>query len=153
MCISECSYNFEQPFINYIGFGRPLPRRWAGAALMLGRRRRRWADIESALARRREFDVYYITTVAQLWPIPAGTGPTLYRCWQVFCVCRDAGSYSTRSVWCIYRHVLLAQFSLYVHKGGLKPDSFHFYIPAYFMTSVPCQSFFAGSELGQNWQL
>ena len=22
---------------------------------------------------------------------------------------------------------LLAQFSLYVHKGGLKPDSFHFY--------------------------
>ena len=22
--------------------------------------------------------------------------------------------------------VLLAQFSLYVHKGGLKPDSFHF---------------------------
>ena len=23
--------------------------------------------------------------------------------------------------------VLLAQFSLYVHKGGLKPDSFHFY--------------------------
>ena len=28
-----------------------------------------------------------------------------------------------------YHHpqeVLLAQFSLYVHKGGLKPDSFHF---------------------------
>ena len=24
------------------------------------------------------------------------------------------------------REVLLAQFSLYVHKGGLKPDSFHF---------------------------
>ena len=24
--------------------------------------------------------------------------------------------------------VLLAQFSLYVHKSGLKPDSFHFYI-------------------------
>ena len=23
---------------------------------------------------------------------------------------------------------LLAQFSLYVHKGGLKPDSFHLYI-------------------------
>ena len=24
---------------------------------------------------------------------------------------------------------LLAQFSLYVHKGGLKPDSFHFILP------------------------
>ena len=27
--------------------------------------------------------------------------------------------------------VLLAQFSLYVHKGGLKPDSFHFLAPSY----------------------
>ena len=27
------------------------------------------------------------------------------------------------------QEVLLAQFSLYVHKGGLKPDSFHFYDP------------------------
>ena len=26
-----------------------------------------------------------------------------------------------------YYHFLLAQFSLYVHKGGLRPDSFHFY--------------------------
>ena len=26
------------------------------------------------------------------------------------------------------REVVLAQFSLYVHKGGLKPDSFHFII-------------------------
>ena len=26
------------------------------------------------------------------------------------------------------QEVLLAQFSLYVHKGGLKPDSFHFYV-------------------------
>ena len=25
------------------------------------------------------------------------------------------------------QEVLLARFSLYVHKGGLKPDSFHFY--------------------------
>ena len=27
------------------------------------------------------------------------------------------------------QEVLLAQFSLYVHKGGLKPDSFHFHTP------------------------
>ena len=26
------------------------------------------------------------------------------------------------------QEVLLAQFSLYVHKGGLKPDSFHFFV-------------------------
>ena len=26
------------------------------------------------------------------------------------------------------------------------------YIPAYFMTKVPCHSLFAGLELGQNWQ-
>ena len=26
------------------------------------------------------------------------------------------------------QEVLLAQFSLYVHKGGLKPDSFHFFL-------------------------
>ena len=31
-----------------------------------------------------------------------------------------------------HRDVLLAQFSLYVHKGGLKPDSFYFiYQPRY----------------------
>ena len=29
------------------------------------------------------------------------------------------------------QEVLLAQFSLYVHKGGLKPDSFPFYIRKY----------------------
>ena len=28
------------------------------------------------------------------------------------------------------QEVLLAQFSLYVHKGGLKPDSFHFLQPS-----------------------
>ena len=39
------------------------------------------------------------------------------------CVWRTVSSQS-------YHHpqeVLLAQFSLYVHKGGLKPDSFHFF--------------------------
>ena len=35
--------------------------------------------------------------------------------------------------------VLLAQFSLYVHKGGLKPDSFHFFIGK---TGVFCQVIF-----------
>ena len=27
-----------------------------------------------------------------------------------------------------HQEVLLAQFSLYVHKGGLKPDTFHLYV-------------------------
>ena len=32
------------------------------------------------------------------------------------------------------QEVLLAQFSLYVHKGGLKPDSFYFISSVYFMS-------------------
>ena len=38
------------------------------------------------------------------------------------CVWRSVSSQSSRHL----REVLLAQFSLYVHKGGIKPDSFHF---------------------------
>ena len=38
------------------------------------------------------------------------------------CVWRTASSQSSHHP----QEVLLAQFSLYVHKGGLKPDSFHF---------------------------
>ena len=37
------------------------------------------------------------------------------------CVWRTVSSQSSH-----HPQVLLAQFSLYVHKGGLKPDSFHF---------------------------
>ena len=40
------------------------------------------------------------------------------------CVWRTVSSQSSHHP----QEVLLAQFSLYVHKGGLKPDSFHFYI-------------------------
>ena len=39
------------------------------------------------------------------------------------CVCRTVSSQSSHHP----QEILLAQFSLYVHKGGLKPDSFHFY--------------------------
>ena len=39
------------------------------------------------------------------------------------CVCRTVSSHSFHHP----QEVLLAQFSLYVHKGGLKPDSFHLY--------------------------
>ena len=38
------------------------------------------------------------------------------------CVRRTVSSQSSHHP----QEVLLAQFSLYVHKGGLKPDSFHF---------------------------
>ena len=41
------------------------------------------------------------------------------------------------------QEVLLAQFSLYVHKGGLKPDSFHFIsftILKYTLTWITCFS-------------
>ena len=39
------------------------------------------------------------------------------------CVWRTVSSQSSHHT----QEVLLAQFSLYVHKGGLKPDSFHFF--------------------------
>ena len=39
------------------------------------------------------------------------------------CVWRTVSSQSSHHP----QEVLLAQFSLYVHQGGLKPDSFHFY--------------------------
>ena len=42
------------------------------------------------------------------------------------CVWRTVSSQSSHHP----QEVLLAQFSLYVHKGGLKPDSFHFYFSA-----------------------
>ena len=38
------------------------------------------------------------------------------------CVWRTVSSQSSHHL----QEVLLAQFSLYVHRGGLKPDSFHF---------------------------
>ena len=41
------------------------------------------------------------------------------------CVWRTVSSQSSHHP----QEVLLAQFSLYVHKGGLKPDSFYFFIP------------------------
>ena len=40
------------------------------------------------------------------------------------CVWRTVSSHSSHHP----QEVLLAQFSLYVHKGGLKPDSFHLFI-------------------------
>ena len=54
---------------------------------------------------------------------------------EVACSARQGSNFES----CVWRtvssqsfhhpqEVLLAQFSLYVHKGGLKPDSFHFLI-------------------------
>ena len=53
------------------------------------------------------------------------------------CVWRRVSSQSSHHP----QEVLLAQFSLYVHKGGLKPDSFHFdnvknYLRSIFSDSV-----------------
>ena len=49
------------------------------------------------------------------------------------CVWRTVSSQSSHQP----QEVLLAQFSLYVHKGGLKPDSFHFiyYHPRFFLVN------------------
>ena len=45
------------------------------------------------------------------------------------CVWRTVSSQSSHHP----QEVLLAQFSLYVHKGGLKPDSFHFFLGTCFL--------------------
>ena len=47
------------------------------------------------------------------------------------CVWRTVSSQSSHHP----QEVLLAQFSLYVHKGGLKPDSFHFHTRSAFQLS------------------
>ena len=49
------------------------------------------------------------------------------------CVWRTVSSQSSHHP----QMVLLAQFSLYVHKGGLKPDSFHFLQSARYTLSYP----------------
>ena len=68
------------------------------------------------------------------------------------CVWRTVSSQSSHHP----QEVLLAQFSLYVHKGGLKPDSFHFicslvrllvHFPLYSQTMTIC--YFTYSSL--NW--
>ena len=47
------------------------------------------------------------------------------------CVWRTVSSQSSHHP----QEVLLAQFSLYVHKGGLKPDSFHFFLHVFSLCS------------------
>ena len=49
------------------------------------------------------------------------------------CVWRTVSSQSSHHP----QEVLLAQFSLYVHKGGLKPDSFHFICEPFLTHSTP----------------
>ena len=76
------------------------------------------------------------------------------------CVWRTVSSHSSHHP----QEVLLAQFSLYVHKGGLKPDSFHFILqltrvasglthPRTLseMTQYYTKSVDIGSALGHHW--
>ena len=48
------------------------------------------------------------------------------------CVWRTVSSQSSHHP----QEVLLARFSLYVHKGGLKPDSFHFWLKTPYITKI-----------------
>ena len=61
------------------------------------------------------------------------------------CVWRTVSSHSSHHP----QEVLLAQFSLYVHKGGLKPDSFHFIFSS--TTSRELRQQFAACS-GWRWQ-
>ena len=51
------------------------------------------------------------------------------------CVWKTVSSHSSHQP----QEVLLAQFSLYVHKGGLKPDSFHFISKVVYIRLQVCQ--------------
>ena len=53
------------------------------------------------------------------------------------CVWRTVSSQSSHHP----QEVLLAQFSLYVHKGGLKPDSFHFFVSPELSSLSPTLAF------------
>ena len=64
------------------------------------------------------------------------------------CVWRTVSSQSSHHP----QEVLLAQFSLYVHKGGLKPDSFHFILHAINLccTIIVGPSYTMSSQLESN---
>ena len=62
------------------------------------------------------------------------------------CVWRTVSSQSSHQP----QEVLLAQFSLYVHKGGLKPGSFHFFVLQH--RKAPAQCFLsAGGRRAFVW--
>ena len=63
------------------------------------------------------------------------------------CVWRTVSSQSSHHP----QEVLLAQFSLYVHKGGLKPDSFHFLLCV--LHTVQPSHFVYGQLGSSTWQL
>ena len=71
------------------------------------------------------------------------------------CVWRTVSSQSSHHP----QEVLLAQFSLYVHKGGLKPDSFHFLFDAvasvnvYLPAGKDKANFFARGAVGGSKQI
>ena len=64
------------------------------------------------------------------------------------CVWRTVSSQSSHHP----QEVLLAQFSLYVHKGGLKPDSFHFYFGAGIVNSY-YMFFLRNTDLNINFNI
>ena len=63
------------------------------------------------------------------------------------CVWRTVSSQSSHHP----QEVLLAQFSLYVHKGGLKPDSFHFCLLIAFLFACPAPPRESGCYAASGW--
>ena len=97
--------------------------------LLLAQRQRRWLIIKTTLGQPLVFAGWRIISMVSI------VGSLRDR--EVACSASDRQGSNFES--CVWRtvssqsshhpqEVLLAQFSLYVHKGGLKPDSFHFYL-------------------------
>ena len=107
---------------------------------MLDGRRRRWSNITQA-----ERLVFLDNTASDVVSIVGSLRDREVACSASdrqgtnceFCVWRTVSSHLSHHP----QEVLLAQFSLYVHKGGLKPDSFHFIyrIRCYIKIRIPCR--------------
>ena len=132
-----------------LGPSKHFTRHSTNAVSMLGNRRSRWPIIEKLTAPT-IFIVFVGCIVRGSVPGPGGLKETKMflphsrvkvsivgniRDREVACSASDRQGSNFES--CVWRtvssqsshhpqEVLLAQFSLYVHKGSLKPDSFHF---------------------------
>ena len=104
---------------------------WPNSRLMLGQRRRRWASIKPLLGQRALSLVWHLTIVRHRMRKVISrsfflAGSLIYEPSYVF-------SFQKHRTKPTHNHhppvVLLAQFSLFVHKCGLKPHSFNFITP------------------------
>ena len=95
--------------------------RWLDVGLMLGQLRRRPSNIKSTLGENVVFAGFNIVGSLRDREVVCSASDRRGSKFES-CVWRAVSSHSSNHL----QEVLLAQFSLYVHKGGLEPHSFNF---------------------------